>query len=339
MHVRRNTATIEDVAREAGVSIATVSRVMNQSGSPSREIVARVNAAVAALGYAPRAAAQGLKRRRALAIGAIVPSLQIPAFARFAESLETVFAGEGYTLLTACAHDDPGNELAAARRLLGVGIDAMVLVGAYQKPELVSLLTLHRIATLRTFTVAGSDGIASIGFDNYRAAFDLATHVVDLGHRRIGVISGMRRSNDRAAARLSGFRDALAARAVPWSDERCIEAPLHIAEGQAAARSLLGRADRPTALICGSDLLAFGALTQAQRDGFRIPDDLSIASFDDFDFAAYFATPLTTMHVPVDEMADATAQALLAQLAGAASLRSIELPCALIVRASTAPPD
>lgn len=339
MRHRRETATIEDVARQAGVSIATVSRVMNQRGAPSREVVARVNAAVAELGYAPRAAAQGLKHRRARAVGAIVPSLQIPAFARFIETLETTLAHERYALVTACSHDDPAEELAAARRLLGVGIDAIVLVGAYQKPELVSLLALNRIATLRSFTAAASDGIASIGIDNYRAAFDLATHVLDLGHRRIGVISGMRRSNDRAAARLSGFRDALAARAVPWDDDLCVERPLTIAEGQAAARHLLGRAERPTALICGSDLLAFGAVTQAQREGFAIPRDLSIASFDDFDFAAHFASPLTTVHVPIEEMASTTASRLLARLEDDATLDSADLGYALVVRGSTAPPE
>jgi LacI family transcriptional regulator len=339
MRRRRFSATIEDVARHAGVSIATVSRVMNHRGEPGREIVLRVNAAVAELGYAPRAAAQGLKRRLALAVGAIVPSLQIPAFARFAETLEATLARHSFALFTACSHDRPDDEFAAARRLLGVGIDAVVLVGAYQRPELVSLLAMHRIATLRTFTIAVSDGIASVGIDNYRAAFDLATHVLDLGHRRIGVIAGMSRSNDRAAARLSGFRDAMAARAVPWSDELCIERPLLIAEGQAAARSLLGRTDRPTALICGSDLLAFGAVTQAQREGFRIPDDLSIASFDDFDFAAHFAEPLTTIHVPVEAMAEAAARELLTGLADESPMRSIELPCPLIVRASTAPPE
>jgi len=339
MRARRETATIEDVAREAGVSIATVSRVMNRRGTPSREVAARVNAAVTRLGYAPRAAAQGLKHGRALAVGTIVPSLQIPAFARFVETLETVLARGGYSLFTACSHDDPADELAAARRMLGVGIDAIVLVGAYQKPELVSLLALHKIATLRSFTVAASDGIASVGIDNHRAAFDLATHILDLGHRRIGVISGMRRSNDRAAARLSGFRDALAARAVPWSDGLCAERPLTIAEGQSASRLLLGRSERPTALICGSDLLAFGAVTQAQREGFRIPQDLSIASFDDFDFAAHFAAPLTTVHVPVGEMATAVAQELLAGLAADAPMRSLDLGYELIVRASTAPPD
>ncbi len=339
MRVRSETATIGDVAREAGVSIATVSRVMNHRGSPGRDVVARVNAAVAALGYAPRAAAQGLKRRRALVIGAIVPSLQIPAFARFVETLETALARAGYTLMTACTHDDPSDELTATRRLLGVGIDGIVLVGACQKPELVALVSIHRIATLRTFTVAASDDIAAIGFDNYRAAFDLATHVLDLGHRRIGVISAMRRSNDRAAARLSGFRDALASRALPWNDDLCIERPLAIAEGQTATRTLLARSDRPTALICGSDLLAFGAVTQAQREGFRIPQDLSIASFDDFDFAAHFAAPLTTVHVPVEEMATAVAQELLSQLDAAAPMRSADVGYALVVRASTAPPE
>jgi len=339
MRTRRHAATIEDVARLAGVSIATVSRVMNQRGSPSRGVTARVTAAVSELGYAPRAAAQGLKARRALAVGVVVPSLQVPAFARFVEILETALAAQGYTVLVQCSHEDPLRELAAARRLLGIGIDAVVLVGAYQNAELVGLLAHHRVPAVRTFTIAQADDIPSIGFDNYRAAFDLTTYLLDLGHRRFGVLSGVTRSNDRAAARLSGVRDAMAAQGVAWPSDACHELPLRIAEGQGAMRELLSRRVRPTAVVCTSDLLAFGAVTQARREGLRIPEDVSIAGFDDFDFAAYFADPLTTVHVPVAEMAEATARSVLDGFAGDTTMRSAELACSLIVRASTAPPQ
>jgi LacI family transcriptional regulator len=334
----RPITTIEDVAREAGVSIATVSRVMNQRGTTNPEIVTRVNAAISKLGYVPRAAARGLKNRRTGLIGVVLPALQAPAYARFADAIEKGFKREGYSLLFASSEEDHANELAAVRRLAGIGIDAVVLVGASQTPELLNLLRLNNIPSVRTFTLAVRDSIPTVGFDIYRAAFDLATYVLDLGHRQIGVIAA-RRSNDRAAAYLSGIHDAVAAHGIAWSDDIYYEATQSFAEGAGAMHDFLARSKRPTAVLCDSGLFALGAMAQAQRESFRVPEDISIASFDDFDMAAHCADPLTAIQVPVDGIARAVVESLRTGLSKGLVPHSAEMPYSLIVRASTAPPE
>jgi LacI family transcriptional regulator len=162
--------------------------------------------------------------------------------------------------------------------------------------------------------------------------------VLDLGHRQIGVIAA-RRSNDRAAAYLSGVHDAVAAHGIAWSDDIYYEGTQSFAEGASAMQDFLARPKRPTAVLCDSGLFALGALAQAQRESFRVPEDISIASFDDFDMAAYCADPLTAIQVPINEMAKAVVESLHTGLSRGAAPRSAEMQYSLIVRASTAPPE
>jgi len=178
-----------------------------------------------------------------------------------------------------------------------------------------------------------------IGFDNRAAARDVAERVLDLGHRRVAMIAGVTAGNDRAASRVEGVRAALAERGMPLDPRYLIEAAYHFDAGAAAAERLLAEAPRPTAIICGNDVLAAGAVIAIRAAGLSIPDDISVTGFDDIDIANLLDPPLATVHVPHRRMGRLAARTLLSmrepQNVGG---RSIRIDADFVQRGSLAPP-
>jgi LacI family transcriptional regulator len=165
----------------------------------------------------------------------------------------------------------------------------------------------------------------------------LTRYLLDLGHRRFAMIAGITRHNDRAAQRVIGVRDTLAAHELDLQNDCLIECPYTIADGRSALATLISRRQPPTAVICGNDVLAFGALFECLARGVRVPQDLSITGFDDLDLASHVLPPLTTMHVPAVEMGLRAADYLIARGTGDALPDRVELEPNLIVRGTTAP--
>lgn len=332
----RGGVTVEDVARLAGVSIASVSRVLNGSGHVGEGVRDRVRAAAETLGYVPHAAARALASHRSRIIGAVVPTIENPSFARAVEALQQRLAAAGYTLLLSSSNYDMRSEEAQVRALAGQGVDGLMLVGGVHDRSLMDFLAAKKIPFVNTWVL--QDGSACVGFDNRAAGRMLADYLLDLGHVEIAVIAGVTRSNDRAAARVAGIRDALAARRLALTQERLIERPYKIAEGQLGLRALLAAGRKPTAVICGNDMLAFGALIECQAQGIAVPKELSVAGFDDMEFASQLRPPLTTVRIPADEIGARAAEYLIGKLAGETVVSAAEVAVNLIVRGSTAPP-
>jgi LacI family transcriptional regulator len=330
-------AKVKDVALAAGVSVATVSRALNRTGRFSPETLQRVRKAANQLGYVPHGAARALASRRSRAFGAIVPTLENLNFALCAEAIQQRAIEARYHLLVASTGYDPSRELAHVQDFAAHGVDGIVLVGAQRDREVLEFLRAREIPYVVTWVLA-DPGTPSVGFDNAEAARRLARHLLDLGHRQIGVIAGLVRNNDRAAARLEGVRRALADRGLALPQELLIERPYRIAEGQLAMRALMTAPTPPTAVICGNDQLAFGALLECGRRGISVPGDVSIAGFDDLEFASQIRPALTTIHVPAEQIGQRAADYLLARAAGAPVATTTEVPVNLIVRESTAPP-
>jgi LacI family transcriptional regulator len=186
--------------------------------------------------------------------------------------------------------------------------------------------------------MSGDPRVPSVGFDNMAAAVQITDLLLDLGHKNFGVIAGVMKSNDRAIARVKGIRKALKARGLSLKQERLIERPYRIADGQVAMRALMTKKNRPTAVICGNDVLAFGAVLECQRLGIKIPGEVSIVGFDDLDFASQLVPPLTTIDVPADKIGEAAAEYLLAAIDARPNLLAPQISVNLIVRGSTAPP-
>jgi LacI family transcriptional regulator len=329
--------TIKDVARQAGVSIATVSRAINRPETVGKTVVARVREAIAMLDYVPDRAARSLVSRRFDAIGAIVPTIDNAIFAKGFQSLQSRLNESGYGLLLTSTEYDDKRELLALQSLIEHGVDGIVLVGTAHSPAAMRLLAQRKVPYVNTWTYDRTLAAPCIGFDNRAAMERLAHYLADLGHVRIAMIAGVTRHNDRAAERVAGVRDALRTRGVMVPDDWLIERPYTIADGRQAAAKLLGSAPRPTALICGNDILAFGALFECQDRGLRVPADISVAGFDDVDLASQVSPALTTMRVPALEMGRAAADYLVQRHAGRPAADGIELQAELIVRGSTAP--
>ena len=328
--------SLSDVAQRAGVSTATVSRVINGVVPVSEDMRQRVEAASRALGYIPNGVARALSSRRTGAIGAVVPTIENDGFARTVFALQRRLHAAGHTLLLANSDYDLGVELDEVTRLLSQGIDGLVLIGSDHRPQLTTLVRQKRIPVVETWTL--TPDAACVGFDNAHQASVLTDHLLDLGHRRIAILAGRTEHNDRAAARVVGVRTSLAARGLSTCAEWLTTQPYRIGEGRRGTRALMEAAEPPTAIVCGNDQLAFGVLAEARALGVKVPNDLSVAGFGDSDYAEFLDPPLTTMHAPAEEIGERAAAYLLARLAGepAETMQSVEV--ALIVRGSTAPP-
>lgn len=329
--------TIKEVARQAGVSIATVSRVINRPDTVGRAALVRVRDAIAMLGYVPDRAARSLVSGRFNAIGAIVPTIDNAIFAKGIQSLQTRLNEHGYSLLLTSTEYELDRELVALQSLIAHGVDGIVLVGTTHSPGVMRLLERRTIPYVNTWSYDRSFAAPCIGFDNRGAMERLTHYLLDLGHVHIAVIAGVTLHNDRAAERVAGVKAALRARGLSLPDGWLIERPYTVADGRQAAANLLSCVPRPSALICGNDILAFGALFEAQARGLRVPAQISITGFDDVDLASQVSPALTTMRVPAIEMGRCAADYLLQRQLGHATHGGIELQAELILRASTAP--
>jgi LacI family transcriptional regulator len=224
-------------------------------------------------------------------------------------------------------------------KLIERGIDGLMLIGEAHDPGLYAMLDAKGLPYVNTWVFREASPHPCIGFRNSDAAHRIASYLIDIGHRDIAMIAGISRHNDRAADRIAGVRRAMAERGLQLPDTMLVERHYDVGEGRQALRQLLARPTPPTAVICGNDVIAFGALFEARTLGIQVPQDLSIVGFDDLDLAGQVDPPLTTMHVPSVRMGKGAADYLLARLAGEKPPDATELEASLIIRGTTAPPQ
>ena len=330
--------TVDDVAREAQVSTATVSRALNQPDAVREPLRARVQAAITRLGYVPHAGARALKLQRSGTIGAVFPTVDNAIFAKAIDALQRRLGEAGYQLLIATCDYDPKTEEEQAMHLLTRGADGLVLCGTSQRPSLLQRLDGRSVPVVHVMSWPAPPGLVCVGFDSARAMKQATRYLLDLGHRRIAMLAGITRDNDRAAARVRGVREALADAGLTLPAERLVERRYGLAAAREGLRRLLDAEPAPTAVVCGNDVLAFGALLEAQRLGLAVPQQLSIVGFDDLELASHIQPALTTVHVPADEMWRCAAERVIAWLRGEEVPRETEIEVGLVVRGSTGPP-
>lgn len=312
----RTAPTLNDVAKEAGVSTATVSRCLNSSGRVVAETRARVLQAVEKLGYTPNIAARIMAANRSYSIGAIIPTMDNAIFARGLQAFQDQLHEQGYSLLVSSSAYRPEVESEQIRTLVARGVDGILLIGHERAEEIYGYLDQHQVPALVAWSFLPDARQPSVGFSNSGAMFELAQSVISAGHRRIGVISGITTGNDRALNRVRGIKDALAASGVDPDAIQLIETPYEIEKGAMAFAQLMNAQDPPTAVMCGNDVLAVGALREAQRMGLSVPGDVSITGFDDIELADIVIPSLTTVHVPHREMGRKAALELIAMVEG-----------------------
>ncbi len=341
-------ATILDVARLAEVSPSTVSNLLNGRAERMRPSTKeRVQQAIAELGYKPNYAARGLKTGHAPLIGLIVPSVANPFHGIFAQHVEEMALASGYLVLLANSERDPVREQSYAEELWGHGVRGIILGSAPESFDHLAALFdrgLHLVAFDRPTQQADRYTIDSVSVDNVAGAYLAVQHLITLGHRRIGFVSGSIRTVNRLD-RLNGYRQALDEAGVPFDETLVWQGTSETAfgdsetmtTGRQGARVLLGSPDPPTALFTINDMVAFGAYAGARDVGLRIPEDVSIVGYDDIALTEVVHPPLTTVRQPIQAIAHAAVERLLGRLQETTGIAAghIALPPALIVRAST----
>ena len=331
------TPTVADVARAAGVSTATVSRALNQPDSVRPALRAQVLAAVARLGYVAHAGARALSLRRSGTVGVVVPTIDNAIFASGLQAFQRRMAQAGQVVLLAFSDYDPAQEEAQVQALLARGVDALALTGLSQRPGLMALLAQRGLPWVHTGTYPAPAGAACVGFRNAAAMTRAVQYLLDLGHRRIGMVAGLTAHNDRAADRVAGARQALAAAGLGLPARWLVESAYTLPAARQATRALLQSGPAPTALLCGNDVLAFGALLECAAQGLAVPQAMSVVGFDDLDLARQWRPPLSTVRVPTQAMWTLAAEHLLQRLDGRVTeAEQIELDVELVVRESTA---
>ncbi len=326
---------IRDVAKLAGVSTATVSRVLANPDIVKADKQGAVLDAVEKLGYVPDATARALSSGRTYTVGCVVPSLDQSTFAASTQALQATLLQHGYQLLIASHDYNLYTEGQSIRSLMQRGVDALVLVGADHLDATWDTLLSWGKPTLLNGSC--DPRLPSIGFDNQALGRAMAEHLLSLGHTCLGVITGPTAHNDRARARLEGMKSAIAARGLAIPEAYFTEQTLQLSGGRLGLDYLMGLPKRPTAVFCIDDLLAAGALLHAQRLGLAVPRDLSISGVGNQPVASELVPGLTTIHLPNADLGRITANQIFAALAGHPPAKQFLLPYELLVRGSTGP--
>jgi len=330
---------VTEVAKLAGCAPATVSRAINSPEKVSPEKRARIESAMLELGYVRNYAARALRSQRSQMIGVLIPTLDYAIYARLVGAANDRFSAAGISTLIAIFDYDLDAELREARLLLERGAEALVLVGEHHRPELYDLLERFDVPFVNTYVFNSDNKFPTVGFDNSLAAAKIAQYLVQLGHKNICVISGITKDNDRTTKRLEGIKKELLIHGIELRDSMLVERPYSISDGRKGCALILSRnGPQPTAIICGNDVLAIGAMLECAERGLAVPEDISIAGFDNLELAMHFNPPLTTIEVPTDEMGIGAASYLLGRLNRGDVTRHRSVDVQLIVRKSTAPP-
>lgn len=338
MQSDRTIPTLDDVAKAAGVSTATVSRCLNLPDRVAKATLDRVMRSVDDLGYTPNFGARVMAAKRTFTIGAIIPTMENAIFARGLQAFQEELHSRGYTLLVSSSAYRPDIEKEQIRALVARGADALLLIGHDREPEIYEYLERQNVPVLVAWAFSKAHSQPSIGFDNRTSMKRLANHVIELGHQQIAVISGVTNGNDRATQRLEGIRDALREHGLDADDLQIIETPYDIQNGEDAFDELMQANVRPTVVMCGNDVLAVGALRRAQEIGLRVPEDISITGFDDIELARIVVPALTTVHVPHRQMGRKAAIELINIVEKNSVGASLELHAPVEIRGSLGKP-
>jgi LacI family transcriptional regulator len=329
--------TLEDVARQAGVSTATVSRCLNAPERVLEKTRKRVMSAVDALGYAPNFGAQVLAAKRTNTIGAIVPTMENAIFARGLQAFQEELGLRGLTLLVASSSYRPELEEQQIRTLIARGADGLLLIGHDRSPEIYEFMERRRVPCVVAWAYNSDAHRLSIGFDNHAAMKTLAAVVIAQGHTNLGAIVADMSGNDRSRERFEGIQAAMREAELDPSNLHLVETSYGIENGAEGFGSLMNIGPRPTAVLCGNDVLAVGALRMAKQLGLDVPNDVSITGFDDIELAQVATPALTTVHVPHRAMGRGAAQMLISMIEDQKPNDSVRLDADLKLRDTLGP--
>ena len=336
--------TIKDVAKQAGVSHSTVSRALHGSPLISDETVERIRRIAVEMGYFPSAAARSLKTNRSQALGVIVSSIDDPFFSEILQGIEEIAQGFGYSMLIAASQRDPKREQAIVQDMRERHVDGLIICSASFSVEQRRKLLDYGIPIVMVNNQSAEEYRYSIYHDDVDGSRQITRHLIGLGHKRIAYL-GNSLSGRTTLDRLTGFRLEMDAAGLAIPVEYIREVPGGRPEdGLAALDHFLNLSKRPTALFCFNDMLAIGILNGLHAAGIRVPENISVAGFDNIIFSAYTNPPLTTLDQPKRYIGAEAASLILGLLDSstgdeAPEQEILKLKGSLLIRQSTAPPD
>ncbi|HHY58291.1 MAG TPA: LacI family transcriptional regulator [Chloroflexi bacterium] len=339
----RRPVSIQDIATVAGVSHSTVSRALHNSELISPEVRQRIQQLAQAMGYTPNAVAQSLKGQRTDTVGLVITSIADPFAGRAVRGIEEVAQANHVSLLLSVSHNDPEREMEIIETFHRRRVDGVISATAQLRGAYLQRLTQMKMPTVFINQQADSeaDRLHSVDADDYDGARQAVSHLLALGHRKIGYLGvGNRAQSNRR--RFAGYCDTLSAAGIAVDAQWVRIAPTmnnlradDVLDGQAMLPALLPSG--VTAVFCYNDQIAVGALMACRELGIAVPEQLSVVGYDDVDLARYVTPPLTTIHQPKLRLGEIAMQMLLDILEGK-PVQSLILPVELVVRQSAAPP-
>jgi len=293
--------TIREVAREAGVSVATVSRVLNGSGQASPATREKIREVAERLRYAPNEAARSLIRSSTRTLGVLLPDLHGEFFSELMRGIDQRARQDGFHLLISNFHAD-AREMEATLRAMRGRVDALLLMSPdVDTRDILADVASGTATVLLNATTQATAGADVVTIDNVGGARAMVRHLVRQGYRRIAMIKGPERNHD-SRERLRGYRSVLRLAGLPVHAELEVAGDFTESSGYAAAQQLLALSERPRAIFAANDAMAVGALSALRDAGVRVPEDVALAGFDDIPIAQYLTPPLSSVHVAIDEL-------------------------------------
>lgn len=333
------TVTIYDVAREAGVSMATVSRVVNNNPNVKPQTRKKVYEAIERLGYRPNAVARGLASKKTTTVGVVIPDIANANFAEVARGIEDIANMYHYNIILCNADKRKDKEIRVINTLLEKQVDGLLFMGGAVTEEHIQAFRTSNVPIVLCATTDDKESIPSVDIDHEGAAFDAVNRLIAEGHKSIAMISGTLQDPANGYARFQGFKRALEQAGLSYSEDFVRVGNYKYESGIEATQYFLNLPQRPTAIFAATDEMAIGAIHCIQDAGLSVPDDISVISVDNSRISSMVRPQLTTVAQPMYDIG-AVSMRLLTKLMKKEAVEDakVTLPHELISRQSVAGP-
>jgi LacI family transcriptional regulator len=331
------TVTIYDVAREAGVSMATVSRVVNSNPNVKPQTRKKVFEAIERLGYRPNAVARGLASKKTTTVGVVIPDISNAIFAEVARGIEDIANMYRYNIILCNADKKKDKEISVINTLLEKQVDGLLFMGGTVTQEHIEAFRTSSVPIVLCATTDDNNAMPAVDIDHEKAAFDAVNLLIENGHRNIGMISGTLQDPANGYARFQGYKRALEQANIPVRDEHIRVGNYRYESGIEAMKYFIELAEQPTAIFAATDEMAIGAIHTIQDAGLKVPEDISVISVDNSRMASMVRPLLTTVAQPMYDIG-AVSMRLLTKLMNKENVEQAKfvLPHEIIVRKSVA---
>jgi len=330
-------ATIDDVAKMAGVSKATVSRVLNGTAPVNGITKKKIEMAMNKLDYAPSLLAQSMRSKKTKTIGIVIPDYANPFYSSLFKVIENKLREYGYMALICPTHEDAATEIEHIKRLVSRQIDGIIFFtykGGKKSLEFLAELS-RKIPCIFMDPVSDSFSVSQVITDGFKGVKEAVEYLLKKGYKRIGCIKGPSRFAV-TTERVNGYKAALKEHNIPVEDELVYEGDFHMESGFKAGEYFLNLAQRPDGVVSVTDVMAIGALKYFQYAGVKVPQQIGVVGFDNISLCTLVSPPLTTIAQPLDELGDGAIKLLMKKIQNPRSRnKQIVLDGKLIIRRST----